>query len=83
MFFGIIVYMFSEKNQKHSKPHIHAEYQGQEIVIAIDGEILTGEISPKQLRMLLGWMAIHEDELQANWKLLSEGKEYFEIATLR
>ena len=40
IFYGIIVRMYNEKGNKHSKPHIHAEYQGQEIVVALDGEIL-------------------------------------------
>ena len=32
IFYGIIVRMYKEKGGKHNKPHIHAEYQGQEIV---------------------------------------------------
>ena len=83
MFYGIIVYMFCERNAQHKKPHIHAEYQGQEIVITLDGEVVAGEIPSKQLKMLLGWMAIHEDELQADWKLLSDGREYFKIEPLK
>ncbi len=83
MFYGIIIYMFAEKNKQHNKPHIHAEYQDKEAVLAFDGEILAGEIPSKQLKMIIGWMAIHEDELQADWKLLSEGKEYFKIEPLK
>lgn len=83
MFYGIIVYMFCERNAQHKKPHLHAEYQGQEIVIAVDGEVLAGDMPNKQLRMLLGWMAIHEDELNADWKLLSDGMDYFKIEPLR
>ena len=26
MFFGIIIYMYSEANERHNLPHIHAEY---------------------------------------------------------
>ena len=29
------------------------------------------------------WIAIHEDELQANWKLLSNGDGYFKIEPMR
>lgn len=75
--------MFAEKNKQHQKPHIHAEYQGKEIVVSLDGEILAGEIPSKQLKMTIAWIAIHEDELQANWKLLSDGKEYFKIEPLK
>ena len=42
MFFGIIVRMQSEKGGKHNKPHIHALYGDNEIVVGIDGEVLEG-----------------------------------------
>ena len=83
MFFGIIVRMQSEKGGKHNKPHIHALYGEYEIVVALDGEILEGSFPGKQLKMLEGWMAIHEDELKANWKMLSEGEGFFKIDPLR
>ena len=75
MFFGIIVRMQSERGGKHHKAHIHAIYG--------DFEIVEGEFPKKQLKMLEGWMAIHEDELAANWRMLSDGDGYFKIAPLR
>lgn len=83
VFYGIVVRMQSEKGGKHHKPHIHAIYGDYEIVIAIDGEILEGNFPQKQRKMLEGWMAIHEDELIANWQMLSDGDGYFKIAPLR
>ena len=83
MFFGIIVRMQSEKGGKHNKPHIHALYGDDEIVVGIDGEVLEGSLPNKQMKLLLAWMAIHEEELQANWKLLSAGDGYFKIDPLR
>ena len=83
MFFGIIVRMQSEKGGKHNKPHIHALYGDNEIVVGIDGEILEGNFPNKQMELLLAWMTIHEDELLANWKLLSNGEGYFKIDPLR
>lgn len=83
MFYGIIVKMYKEKNGKHHKPHIHAEYQGDEIVVGLDGEILEGNIQNKRKTMLLAWMAIHEEELYADWKLLSDYGEYFKIEPLK
>jgi len=29
MFYGILIRMFFKDNEKHSLPHIHADYQGQ------------------------------------------------------
>jgi hypothetical protein len=83
MFYGIIVRMQSEKGGKHNKPHIHAIYGDDEIVVAINGEVLEGKIPHKQLKLLLAWMTIHEDELNANWKLLSNGDGYFKIEPLK
>ena len=56
MFYGIIVRMQSEKGGKHHKPHIHALYGDDEIVIAIDGEILEGHFPTRQLKCSkAGW----------------------------
>jgi hypothetical protein len=52
-------------------------------VIALDGEVLEGGIPIRQRKMLEGWMAIHEDELMANWKMLSAGEGYFKIEPLK
>ncbi len=83
MFFGIIVRMQSEKGGKHSKPHIHALYGEDEIVVGINGDVLEGNFPNKQMKLLLAWMAIHEDELKANWELLCNGDGYFKIEPLR
>ncbi len=83
MFFGIIVRMQSEKGGKHNKPHVHALYGDDEIVVGIDGEILEGNLPNKQTKLLLAWIAIHEDELKANWELLCHGEGYFKIEPLR
>jgi hypothetical protein len=40
--------MYSEKNGQHSIPHIHAEYQGEEMVMSLDGVLLSGKIPPKK-----------------------------------
>lgn len=83
MFFGIIVRMQNEKGGKHHKPHIHAIYGEYELVITLDGEVLEGGFPSKQQKMLEAWMAIHEDELKANWQMLSAGEGFFKIDPLR
>ncbi len=83
MFYGIIIRMQSERGGRHHKPHIHCLYGDSEIVVAMDGEVLEGAFPSKQMKLLLAWMAIHEEELIANWNLLSEGEGYFKIEPLR
>lgn len=72
----------SRKWNKAFTPHFHAEYQDDEVVISLNGEVLEGGIPNKKLKLVLAWAEIHDDELLANWKLLSEGKEYFKIEPL-
>ena len=83
MFYGIIVRMQSERGGKHNKPHIHAIYGDEELVVTIDGEVLEGVFPNKQQKLLMAWIAIHEDELRANWQMLSNGEGYFKIEPLR
>ena len=84
MFYGIIIYMYFFDNKKHHKPHVHAEYGEHTAVLSIeDGELLDGRLPNKKLKMVQAWIAIHEDELMANWKLAIEGKDLFRIDPLR
>ena len=83
VFYGIIITMYREIGSKHHVPHFHAEYQGQEVAISFDGEILEGSIPLKKLKLVTAWTEIHKEDLEANWKLLSEGREYFRIDPLR
>ena len=83
MFYGIIIRMYRELGGKHKQPHIHAEYQNQEIVLNFEGEILDGEINYKKLKLILAWIEIHKDELKANWTLLSNGEKGYPIEPLR
>ena len=83
MFFGIIIRMQNERGGKHHKPHIHCIYGDDEIVVALDGEILEGNIPSDKLKLVEAWITIHKDELRANWQLLSDGDGYFKIAPLQ
>jgi desulfoferrodoxin (superoxide reductase-like protein) len=84
MFYGIIVRMFHFDDKKHHMPHIHAEYQDETAVIDIGtGELLAGSLPGKKLRLVQAWIEIHKDELLADWKLASEGKDLFKINPLQ
>ena len=85
MFFGIIVRMYREQGGKHNMPHVHAEYSGEEVVVALDGTVLEGDknFPRNKLKMLEVWMDIHHEDLEANWKLLSNGEQFFRIDPLK
>ena len=83
IFYGIIVRMLVEINGKHNVPHIHAKYNEYEVSMSFDGEILEGNLPPKQMKLLLAWVAIHEDDLKANWESLNTTGDYCKIEPLR
>ncbi len=82
-FFGIIVRMYHEVGGKHNLPHIHAEYSGEEVVMAFDGTVLEGSFPKNKLKLLEAWIEIYRDDLEANWKLLSCGEQHFRIDPLK
>ena len=83
LFYGITIYMYCEKGGKHKQPHIHAVYSGEEVAVALDGEIIEGSIPQNKMKLVLAWMEIHYEDLEANWKLLSNGEQHFRIEPLK
>jgi hypothetical protein len=83
-FYGISVSMYFMDNRRHNRPHIHARYQNDEVVIAIpDGDILEGTLPRGKLRLVQAWIEIHKDELMADWQLAISGQQPFKIEPLR
>ena len=67
----------------HTLPHVHAKYGGQRISLAIeDARILAGDLPGRALTLLLEWLALHRDELLADWKLAQERKPLRKIDPL-
>jgi len=84
MFYGILVFIFFQDNERHNLPHIHVRYQGMKASVSInDGSLLAGDIPHKQLRMVQVWVDIHKEELLANWELAVAGEQPFRIEPLR
>lgn len=81
MFRGIKIFM---NWREHQPPHFHATYGGDEVLISIkELEVLEGSIPSKQLKMLLGWAAFHQEELMENWQLAEGKQELFAIEPLK
>jgi hypothetical protein len=84
MFCGIIIRMFWEQGEPHHLAHLHAEYQDDKAVFGIpDGEILAGTMPRRQIKMVQGWIALHEDELLANWRLAMDSEQLFRVEPLK
>ena len=83
MFYGILVRMFFRDIEKHHKPHIHADYQGQVAVYSIpDGTLLAVKLPSKKHKLVVAWIEIHQEDLLAVWELAVNGKKPFPIRGL-
>lgn len=81
MFRGIRVCIFWND---HMPPHFHASYGSYEVLVSIEElEILEGTMPSKQLKMLLGWAAFHQEELRENWELAKQKQDLYAIEPLR
>ena len=47
-----------------------------------NGEILSGDLPRKQLRLVQAWIELHRDELLADWELAVSGESPYKIAPL-
>ena len=84
MFYGILVSIMFEGNERHHLPHFHVRYQDSKAAIAIeDGRLLAGNFPPKQLKLVQAWVELHRDDLFADWELAANGEEPFRIAPLQ
>ena len=81
-FYGIIVKMIFNDDDRHHKPHVHVYYGEYEASVGLDGEVLEGQLPIKQYRILAGWMALHEDELYAAWNNAVRQKPFERINPL-
>lgn len=57
VFYGVIISMYYNDNRQHSVPHIHANYQGQDVVLSIpDGDVLAGSFPQGKLKVVQAWI---------------------------
>lgn len=80
LFFGIRITMYYND---HMPPHFHVSYADQTALIDIQNIcVLRGSLPNRQLRLVLAWCTIHQDELMQNWELACDEKPLNKIAPL-
>lgn len=80
LFYGIRITMYYDD---HNPPHFNAEYNGNKALIDIVKiQVNKGALPSKQLKIVLAWCAIHQDELMQNWELAKDDKPLNSIAPL-
>ena len=82
-FYGIVITMYSEAGGNHSLPHIHVRYGNMRAVYSLQGDLLRGKMPSKQHKLVLAWMALHEQELQENRYLASSKCACYRISPLK
>ncbi len=83
LFYGIQILMYFRDNAQHNEPHIHAKYQAQQAIFSIiTGEILAGDLSVKQCRLVQAWIEINKESLFTDWELAVNGEIPFKIEPL-
>jgi len=82
-FYGISIKMIFSDNVQHNKPHFHVYYNEHNASVGIDGELLSGSLPVKQLKLVLAWAALHEDELYAVWNKAVRNEPFGKIDPLR
>lgn len=82
-FGGMVIYMLFYDTRQHNKPHVHVFYGDYEAAIGIDGELLAGSIPRKQLKIITGWLAFHEEEVYAAWNKAVQGEHFEKITPMK
>ncbi|NQY79241.1 MAG: DUF4160 domain-containing protein [Candidatus Caenarcaniphilales bacterium] len=71
-FLGIIILMYW---RDHNPPHIHAKYNEYEISISLTGEILSGFLPSRSLKLVKEWIKINRKSLEQNWSKAQIGEK--------
>lgn len=79
MFYGIAARMYFFGDRRHSAPHSHAEYAGEQAAFNVSA----GALGSRKSRLVQAWIEIHREELLANWQLAVNGEDVFRVDPLR
>lgn len=80
-FLGIVIAMFFDD---HGPPHFHARHADGSAKIRIDTlEPIETTLGRRQLRLVLAWAELHQEELLENWRLARAGETLQEIDPLQ
>ena len=74
-FRGITIYMYTEGDAPHRLPHFHAYYGEYMASFTISPPtLLEGSLPRRQLRLVLAWAELYEEELSDNWQRVQNGQ---------
>ncbi|MBI5360366.1 MAG: DUF4160 domain-containing protein [Planctomycetes bacterium] len=80
-FYGIVIYIYY---REHQPSHFHAVYGEHEALISIDTlAILSGNLPPRALGLVMEWADIHKDELKKVWRQAMACRQLDKIEPLK
>lgn len=80
LFGGIRITMYYSD---HNPPHFHAQYGDFRALVDIQhGYVIKGALPSRQLKYVLAWCEMHQDELMQNWELAKDAQPLNKIAPL-
>jgi hypothetical protein len=80
-FLGLVIVMYFDD---HGPPHFHARHADGAAKVRIDAlEPIESTLGRRQLRFVLAWAELHQEELLENWRLARAGETLREIEPLR
>ncbi len=82
-FYNIVIKMLYSDDAQHHKPHFHVYYAEHNASIGIDGELISGSLPVKQLRLVQAWAVIHEEELYRAWNMAVRNEPFGKIEPLK
>jgi hypothetical protein len=81
-FRGLTIYMYTEYDV-HRLPHFHVYYGEYQASFALNPpELLEGSLPRRQLRFILAWAEMYQEELEENWRLVQSGQRPQQIEGL-
>ena len=79
-FFGIKIFMYWDE---HLPEHFHAEYGNFKALVGIrEAAVFRGTLPARQLKLVLAWCELHQDELLVNWNSARENGPIVKIAPI-
>ena len=80
LFRGIRITMYYSD---HNPPHFHAEYADYKCLVdVLSGCVLRGALPARQLKLVLAWNELHQEELMQNWELAKKSERLKRIDPL-
>ena len=66
----------------NNKPHVHVKYGDYQAVVSLDGELLAGSIPKRQFKILVGWLALREEDVYRAWYKAVKSEHFDKVEPL-